>query len=114
MHELAITESLIDLVAGECRKENIGSPKKIIADLGALTGYKKDSILYYYDLLRKDIPILANAELEIREIRATVSCNSCKVKSVISEPYLALCSRCGSRDINITSGREFMVKEIQH
>ncbi len=114
MHELSVTQSLIDLVAGECRKENIESPKKIIADLGALTGYKKDSILYYYDLLRKDIPILANARLEIRDVSAKVSCNSCKTTSVITEPYLVLCSRCGSRDINIVSGREFMVKEIQH
>lgn len=114
MHELSITQGLIALVAGECRKENIESPKKIIADLGILTGYKKESILYFYGLLRKDIPLLADAELEIREICAKVSCNSCKTASVITEPYMIFCSHCGSRDINITSGREFIVKDIQH
>jgi len=53
MHELSITQNLIDLVAGECKKKNIIGPKKIIAELGSLTGYSKESILFYYDLFAK-------------------------------------------------------------
>ena len=113
MHELSITQNLIDLVADECKKKNINSPKKIIAQLGSITGYSKESILFYYDLLKKEIPILAGTELDIREISAQISCNSCKEKSVIIEPYMVFCNKCGSRDIDIIRGREFVIKEIE-
>jgi len=113
MHELAVTQSLIDLVVGECKKNNINHPKKIIAELGSLTGYSKESIQFYYDLLSKEMPVLAGTELDIREISAEISCNSCKKKSVITEPYIVFCDKCGSRDTEIISGREFIVKEIE-
>ena len=113
MHELSITQNLIDLVAGECKKNNINHPKKIIAELGSLTGYSKESIQFYYDLLSKETPVLAGTELDIREIRAQILCNSCKKKSVITEPCMMFCNRCGSQDIDIISGREFIVKEIE-
>ena len=113
MHELSITQSRIDLVVGECKKKNINSPKKIVAELGSLTGYSKESILFYYDLLRKEIPVLAETELDILEISAEISCNSCKKKSTITEPYMVFCNKCGSQDIDIICGREFIVKEIE-
>lgn len=113
MHELTITKNLIDIATSECKKEDISSPKKIVAELGSLTGYSKDSILFYYDLLKKDSNLLFSTELEIKEIDARILCRHCMKESGIKEPYMIFCQVCGSRDVEIISGKDLRIKEIK-
>lgn len=67
MHELAITKEMIELVKKECQERGIKSLKSIIIELGSLTTYKKDCILYYYDLLREQDELINSAELVVNE-----------------------------------------------
>ena len=113
MHELTITKTLIDLIISECKKEGIENPKKIITELGALTAYKKDQILFYYELLKKESPYTLNAELIIKETHGKIECNKCKKESVVKDALTIFCPACNCCDVSIIHGREFIVKEIK-
>jgi hydrogenase nickel incorporation protein HypA/HybF len=112
MHELAITQNLIALVESECRKQHIFHPTKIIADLGFFTTYSKDSILFYYNILKKEIPLLSKTRLKINTIEGKILCHECKKVSTIHDPHMIFCGQCHSFDVEILKGKEFILKEI--
>ena len=113
MHELAVTQSLIQSVLTECKKNNIKDIKKIIVELGSLTSYVDESIQFYFNLLKKDIQIIKNSSLEIHVEQGKIKCKDCKKTSTVQDPYLILCQHCQSTNIEIISGKEFIIKEIE-
>ncbi len=66
MHELSITRQLIEMITKECESK-IKKVKAITAELGQLTSYKKEPVLFYFDALKKDSPLVRNAKLLINE-----------------------------------------------
>ncbi|MBN1502365.1 hydrogenase maturation nickel metallochaperone HypA [Candidatus Woesearchaeota archaeon] len=113
MHELRITKVLVEQIVNECNTNNIIEPKRVIVELGELTNYKKEPILYYYDFIRSQTHLLENTELVINEIKGKIRCNSCSKESEIKENYLILCPLCKSLDVHIIQGRDFILKEIE-
>jgi hydrogenase nickel incorporation protein HypA/HybF len=112
MHELAITQNLIALVEEECKKQHILNPTKIMVDLGFFTTYSKESILFYYNLLRKEIPLLSKTKLKINTIEGKIQCNECNIISTVKDPRMILCQRCHSLNVHIVQGKEFILREI--
>jgi hydrogenase nickel incorporation protein HypA/HybF len=113
MHELAVTSDLIQLVLTECKKGRITQPKKIFVDLGAFTSYSKDSVLFYYDILKKEQPLIRKTTLVVNEHPGKITCNTCKKDSTLSDPSLICCPHCHGMDIVIVGGKEFILKEIE-
>jgi hydrogenase nickel incorporation protein HypA/HybF len=112
MHELAITQNLIALVEDECNKQHILNPTKIMVDLGFFTTYSKECILFYYSLLRKDIPLLKKTKLKINTIEGKIQCDECKKISTVNDPRMILCQHCHSLNVQIIQGKEFILREI--
>lgn len=112
MHELAVTQSLINSVLEECKKNNITHVKKIVVDLGNFTSYVKDLVLFYFDLLKKDFDVLSKTELDINEIKGKIRCKECNKETMIEDPYLIFCKHCSSGDVEIITGKEFIIKEL--
>jgi len=112
MHELAVTQSLIRSVLSELEQNNVDNPKGIVVELGLLTSYVKDSILFYYDLIRKDIPSLAHVDLIIHEVPGKIICRECNTEQTIQDPYLIFCKQCHSTNVDIIQGKEFIIKKI--
>jgi hydrogenase nickel incorporation protein HypA/HybF len=112
MHELAITTTLVRMIQEECKKKKVVNPKKIELELGRFTNYKKEPIEFYYDLLKKEIPLLEKSELIIREIKGKVRCNECKKESTIDDPLFTFCIHCNSGNVDIIYGKDILLKEI--
>jgi hydrogenase nickel incorporation protein HypA/HybF len=112
MHELAITHSLINLVLEECRDKKIMKPRKIITELGELSPYSKECVLFYYDLLKKEQPLIRETTLEIEAVAGRIHCNNCGNQSMIDNRYLIFCPACDSFDVKLIQGKEFTLKTI--
>ena len=111
MHELSVTKSLISLILNKCNEKNI-KPKVIITELGSLTSYKKDPILFNYDLLKKEEDLLKNTNLEVIEIKGKVLCNNCEKESIIDDNIMIFCPKCDSHNVEVIQGGKFKLKEI--
>lgn len=113
MHELAVTNNLIQLVLTECQTRKITQPKKIIVDLGGFSSYSKDSVLFYYDILKKEHPLIKTTKLIVNELPGKIRCNTCKKDSTITDASMMCCPHCHGIDITIEGGKEFILKEIE-
>ena len=69
MHELAITKEIVELILEECKRRKIKSVKNIKIEIGNMTTYKKNPILHYFEIIKKENQVTKNANLKVKEIK---------------------------------------------
>lgn len=108
MHELAITENIIEIATQQAQG---GRVKRIILEIGQLSAILPESIQFCFDVCSQDTP-LAGAILEIVEMAGLGICQNCGQEIPMELPF-AICDRCGSRQIKIIQGQELTLKTLE-
>jgi hydrogenase nickel incorporation protein HypA/HybF len=107
VHELALTESVVDAVTERLPGARIS---RVRLDIGALSGVVADSVRFCFDVVTEGTP-LQGARLDISHTPGRCRCLSCGAEF---EPdgALMLCP-CGSADVTVLSGQEFTIASVQ-
>jgi hydrogenase nickel incorporation protein HypA/HybF len=111
VHELSVTQSIVDSVLEEMNARGLERIGAVHLKLGRMTTFVPDCVKFYYDALTADTP-LAGSELVIEEIDVTGRCNNCGAGLEFDEPFF-VCPECGSVDIEILSGREILIDALE-
>jgi hydrogenase nickel incorporation protein HypA/HybF len=107
MHELAITESIVETVSGRMPAVKISCVR---LEIGALSGVVADSVRFCFELVTEGTN-LEGARLEISEPAARCRCGSCGSEFEPDGP-IPLCP-CGGSQITVLSGRELQITSVQ-
>jgi hydrogenase nickel incorporation protein HypA/HybF len=106
VHELSITQSILDQALAEAKKHNAKKIKKIKLQIGAGTAIVPDCIHFYFDELKKNT-IAQNSVLDIETIPVKLRCPKCK------KEYKDLEITCNcKKGVEIVSGQEMMIEYI--
>ncbi|CAN5675967.1 hydrogenase maturation nickel metallochaperone HypA [soil metagenome] len=109
MHELSLCEA----IAGVVRPHAVGRHVDIVrVRVGALRQVVPESLEFCWSLIRQ-YESLPDAELELELIAAEVVCRSCAEQSEIESRWSLLCPACGSADVDVTRGNEFLVTSLE-
>ena len=111
MHELAITQSILDIAQKAAREHGAKQVKSVRIMLGEYSGVVPQCIQYYFDVISKDT-LAEGALLDIRRLPVVIRCNSCKQESHIDKRHVA-CPLCGSTDLKLIQGREFYIESLE-
>lgn len=111
MHELSVTQSMLDIVFDHARRHESKKILKVRLVIGKMSGVVADSIRFCFDAISKET-IAEGAALEIEEVPYTGKCAAC-ARSFEILNYTLLCPDCGSTGIEITGGMELYVKEFE-
>ncbi|MFM7574075.1 MAG: hydrogenase maturation nickel metallochaperone HypA [Snowella sp.] len=107
MHELGITENIIEIALDYAQGQKIS---RITLAIGQLSAILPDSIQFCFDACRLGTP-LENTLLEIIEIPGLARCHHCGTEFAIAEPF-GICE-CGSMDLTLIQGQELQIKELE-
>jgi hydrogenase nickel incorporation protein HypA/HybF len=111
MHELTVTESILDMALEEAKKAGAISVDKISIVLGDLTGIAEDCVRFYFDII-KDGTMAQNAELDFTHVPAQFRCPHCG--HVFERDRLAFtCPNCGSPGVLMDKGNELYIDHIE-
>ena len=111
MHELAITQSMFDLVLEEAEKAGAKEVEKINLVIGEMTGVVDECIQFYFNLFSKGT-IAEGATLSCKMVPATAKCRSCE-KSFEITGFDWTCPHCGNKGMDIVAGQELFVESIE-
>ncbi len=111
MHELAITEAVIELINREARDKGFGKVLGISLRVGEYSGIIPECIREFFPIAARD-SIAREAELEIVTVPAVFRCLDCGYEGA-ADRRAACCPRCKSREIRMCSGREFYVDSLK-
>lgn len=107
MHELAITEGLVDAVVEQLPGRRVTCVR---LEIGALSGVVADSVRFCFDLVTEGTD-LDGATLEIAEPTATCHCAACG--GDFEPDSLILLCPCGSADVTVLTGQDCTITSVQ-
>ena len=111
MHELSITESILDASLKEARRHNAAKIRTIRLLLGPFSGIVPECIQMYLDLLAEGT-MAEGARVEAVVLPLKVRCQDCGRESEITRSHIA-CNFCGSLRLEILSGKEFLIDSLE-
>ena len=112
MHEGAIAAALVQDILEVREKENLGSIKTVTVLIGRLHHVVPEVLQNHYKILKKECPALTRSRLVIEIAPIRITCRACNKETLIEHPAFA-CASCHSTAIEITSGREMHLKELE-
>lgn len=114
MHELAVVQSMLDIVLEHARQGGAQKVQGIGLKIGELRDFVDEFIQSYFDFLSRDT-IAAGAILKIERLPVIFQCEACgnKFPVRLQEIERVACSRCGGEKVNLISGREFYVDHLE-
>ncbi len=112
MHELAVTQNIVDIALDAARDAGAPHIRLIRVSVGALTGIAPDSVNFYFEFLSRDTPA-AGANLELIVIPARATCGACGVAFDITPPLDGCCPLCGGAPAQVVGGNELLVMSIE-
>lgn len=107
MHELAITQSVVDAVV---EKVDGAQVRVLTLAIGRLSGVVPASVRFCFDLVSSGTS-LDGATLNIEEPPGTGDCRTCGTSFTMPDQF-PLCP-CGSADVEITSGRQLAIRSVE-
>jgi hydrogenase nickel incorporation protein HypA/HybF len=108
VHELSLCEAIAGVVKPYAEGRHVDVVR---VRIGALRQVVPESLSCCWTLLRgyEDMP---DAELELEFVTAEVRCRSCRNESTIASQWSLLCPSCGSADVEVLRGDEFLVTSL--
>ncbi|RJQ50712.1 MAG: hydrogenase maturation nickel metallochaperone HypA [Desulfobacteraceae bacterium] len=111
MHELSIAQRIVDIVSEEMSRNGLTRVDAVTLKVGDMAQILPDSLLFGFECLTDRTP-LAGAKLIIVKIPARGSCKAC-VHEFDIDGWLLNCPRCQGTAIDILSGKELEIVEIE-
>lgn len=111
MHELAITEGILEAAVPAAKKNGAKKILEIRLRIGELSGVFPECVREYFELLSAGT-IAEGAEITVERIPVTVKCPDCGYDGTVDRRRAA-CPRCGGIHFTITGGREYYVESLK-
>jgi hydrogenase nickel incorporation protein HypA/HybF len=110
MHELAVTESILEISLRHAEEAGAERIKDLYLVIGQLSSIVDDSVQFYWEMISKNT-LAEDSLLHFRRIPAEMECQACEKRfSPGDEDFF--CPACGSLNVRITAGDEFYMEAI--
>jgi hydrogenase nickel incorporation protein HypA/HybF len=111
MHELSVTESVLEIACKHAEQAQAKKVTDIYLVIGKLSSIVDDSVQFYWDFISKGT-LCEEATLHFKRIPAELVCLDCDHKYTLDDE-LTPCPQCGSARIRVVSGDEFNLESIE-
>ena len=112
MHELAIAQSIVDVVEAklvECKATRV---KSVRLRIGEGSGIVAHSLTFSFEALTSFDPVLAGAQLLIDIVPHRARCRHCSADFTIAN-FIAQCPLCAEWSNEVISGTELQILEME-
>lgn len=111
MHELSVTESLLEIALRHAEEAGAERIVRLNIVIGGLSSIVDESVQFYWDIVSKDT-IAEGAELHFERVEGTLRCLACGNTFPISQRDF-LCPECGQGRVVPAGGDDFRLDSIE-
>lgn len=111
MHELAITQSMFEIVLKQAEQSKAKKVTKINLVIGEMTGVVSDCIQFYMDFLSKGTAA-EGVIVSVNSVPPIAKCRDCGKTFTVKELEWT-CPHCAGINLDITGGKELFVESIE-
>lgn len=110
MHELSLSQSLIEIVADHARRYELERVTEVLVDVGALSCVSPHALSFCFDATARGT-VAEGATLTISVVEVEAWCWTCG-KSVTVTDRAGSCPECGGFTVRATDHGDLKVREI--
>jgi hydrogenase nickel incorporation protein HypA/HybF len=111
LHELSITQNIVDLAIEHAGREGASRILSITLEIGTLSGVVAEAVEFAFDVCSKGTPA-EGANLYIHRIAGRGRCLVCHAEAAI-ESLTHVCPHCGSLALATVQGQEMKFIELE-
>lgn len=111
MHELGITQSIVDIAERTAREQNAEKVLSVTVEIGELSGVVADAVEFCFEACIQET-FLEGCRLIIINIAGLGLCDDCGAEVKIDNMTFS-CSECGSYALQRIQGEELDIKELE-
>ncbi|MDR3376495.1 MAG: hydrogenase maturation nickel metallochaperone HypA [Ancalomicrobiaceae bacterium] len=111
MHEMSLCQGIIGIVEDAAEQQSFARVKSVTLELGRLGHVLPEAMLFCFDAVSRGT-LADGAELVIRRTEGGAWCFDCEA-SVPLDDRLSPCPKCGGGRLQVTSGEELRVLDIE-
>ncbi|MGZ3583329.1 MAG: hydrogenase maturation nickel metallochaperone HypA [Ktedonobacterales bacterium] len=112
MHELAIAESIAEVVARRANEHKATHVALVRLRIGDASGVVPDSLTFCFEMVASLDPLLAGARLAVDSVPHRAHCQGCDREFAVRD-FVAQCPACGEWSDEIVSGTELQVMDME-
>ncbi len=111
MHEMALTENIVEIVQEEARRHGFDRVRVVRLEIGALSHVEPEALSFCFEAIARGT-VAEGAALDIIRAPGEGWCLDCAKTVPLSERFGA-CPECGARRVRMTSGVELRIHELE-
>ena len=111
MHELSIAQSVLGIIEQESAPYKNARVISVKLRIGRLSGIVPDALRFAFEVITKG-GIAEGASLIIEEVPIAIKCHECNKVFNSEDPFM-ICPQCEGFDVEMISGREMEVRELE-
>ena len=111
MHELGIAQNILEIVQQAVPKEQASAVRWVRLRVGQFSGIVPDSLEFCFQAIVSDTE-MHRAGLAIEQVPTVFQCKKCAYRFQVNDLEF-LCQACKSPDLEILSGKELDIVEIE-
>ncbi len=111
MHELAVTESILQIATKHAEEANAKIVTDIYLVIGKLSSIVDDSVTFYWEMISKNT-LCEGSTIHFQRKPAIMICLACNHTFELPGELIA-CPNCGSYQLKVQSGEEFWLESIE-
>lgn len=111
MHEMALCESVLNVLQAEAAKQGFSKVTAVWLELGDLAAVEVNSFRFCFDVVIKH-SLASDADLHIIHVSGEGWCFDCEQSVSIKQKY-ASCPLCGGYQLKITNGDQMRIKSLE-
>lgn len=110
MHEMALAESVLEVIEDYAARERFRSVKSVRLEIGELAGVEPEAIAFCFDAVTRG-SVAEGARLEIVAVAGEGWCMPCASEVPLHARYDP-CPRCGAYGVHPRGGTEMRLAEL--
>lgn len=111
MHEMALAESVVQIVESQARAAGSDKVLSVRLEIGMLSHVEPDALSFCFDAVTAG-GIAAGARLDIDRIPGRGWCHDCSAEVEIGQ-LGAPCPLCGGYKLQVSGGQDLRVKDME-
>lgn len=111
MHELGLMDAVIKTVGRIVKEENLTCVRKIVLEVGELSGAVPHFITDCYKAVVADTQY-QDTELVVEIVPGIAHCNDCQIQFRVDIESLC-CPKCQGKNLTPVEGKDLTIKEIE-
>ncbi|HEY3378858.1 MAG TPA: hydrogenase maturation nickel metallochaperone HypA [Armatimonadota bacterium] len=111
MHEMAVTDNMLQIVLAEAKRAEVAKVISITLVIGELSSIMDESVQLYFDMLSEET-LAAGAQLIFQRIPATLRCRACGHTYPKAGTDFT-CPQCAGEGALTGDAKEFYIESIE-